>query len=136
MKEVGFLGRAVLPGNALETVPQNAVAGTAHVDWIVRFEQTAIRAEGLNDPANGVSPHRREILGFGGFFLLVPTNTHHGHADTSELQEGIGAAGEFGHHCIPVAQGLITAVAIGANAQKTAKVIDDDRSLRAGFGDG
>jgi hypothetical protein len=66
---------------------------------------------------------------------LVEIEAERGHADTTELDINIGAFRQFDDVLLPARKDLLPMAGVGADAEHTADVVEDDRRVGKGAGE-
>src|SRR5271167_1110240 len=122
-------------GNALERIPQLGVAAGLFVRRKIALEHAAVDAKGFYAGLDILVPRRREVSGRRRQVAFVEVEAERGHAHTAELDVDVRAFGQFGDVLLPAGEDLLPAARIGADAEYTADMVEDDRGVGEGAGE-
>lgn len=129
-------GRRVGMGEPFERVVHYVIGKRDFVRRKVAFEHATLWAELLNT----VLHPRRHVCGQGfradGHRPGVPVEPHAGHAQATKFEGDIGTGRYRGDSCAPGCSHLVLPVGVHAHPTERADVVQNDRQIRHGPGEG
>ena len=135
VEQPGLLVRRVAGGQALERVPQHGVAAASLIHGEIRFEHAALHPELLHGVLVIVPRGVHEFLAGGRAWLRMPAKAVDLHIDPAQLGHDVGAGRQLGHMGAPLRIHLVGLAGIGSDANRSTKMVEDNRGVGKGPGE-